>query len=105
MVPDHVSVGCRDQGGQTAEEVEGFEEQPGGSQGMGPRTAQAVGDATVGEQGKAILGEGGPQTIAAQTLQGFSVPGRDGPVQHGARTRRRGRTRASPVVADPDLEG
>jgi hypothetical protein len=72
-----MTIGCRDQGGQAAHEVEWLENQTGDTLGVRPRAPQLVGDAPIGAQAEPFLGEGRPETITAETFQSFTIPGND----------------------------
>ena len=56
VVPDHMRVGCGDERGQAAQEVERFEHQAGGPLRMRPGATQVIEDAPVITHRQAVLG-------------------------------------------------
>ena len=90
MVAGLMRVGERDQGGQPPQQVEGIEDEVGGSSLVRPGTAQAVDNLAVGAQGEAFLGERCAQSVAQEPLQGLAVPRRNGLVQAASTGRRSG---------------
>jgi hypothetical protein len=77
-VPDEVEVGRRQEGGETAEEGVGLEEELGAAGGSGPGLGQAVADAAVGVPEEAVEGEGGAEAVPAELLEPLAVVGGDG---------------------------
>jgi hypothetical protein len=68
-----VGIGKRDQGSQSAEQVEGLEDEVGGSLCIRPGSAQAVDGLPIRAQGETLLGERSAQSVAEQSLQALSV--------------------------------
>jgi hypothetical protein len=73
-----MAIGCRDQGGESVEEVEGIEDQSGSALSVGPGPPQVVEDPSVAPPGKALLREGSAQSVAAEALEPGAVVGGNG---------------------------